>query len=124
MKKLSLIAAALTSALVISLAGVSVSADTSEQYVTVEDGITVVHITTYVEADSVIKEQVVIWYDANGTKYINTYEQRPQEQNPVISSTVTWKDSAGNTYVRDEKTQTVTVYDVDGNVITVLPANK
>ena len=40
-KRITLIAAALTSAFVISAASVPAMADTTEQYVTVEDGVTV-----------------------------------------------------------------------------------
>ena len=35
---------------------------------------------------------------------------------PEIASKVTWTDASGNTYVLDSETNTVTVYDVDGNV--------
>ena len=123
-RKITLIAAALASAFVISsVSVVPAMADTTEQYVTVEDGVTVVYITTYKDAaDPGIGEQVVTWYDANGTKYVNTIKPRKQAE-PEISMKVTWKDGAGNTYVRDEATKTVTVYDVDGNVIAVMPAN-
>ena len=65
-RRIALIAAALTSAMVISLVSVvPAMADTTEQYVTVEDGVTVVYITTYTDAAPGIEEQVVIWYDAN-----------------------------------------------------------
>ena len=124
-KRLSMIAAVLTSAVVISMAVPAVpamAANATEQYVTVEDGVTVVYITTYVDADEFIGEQTVTWYDANGTKYVNTIKQRPAPADPVISSKVTWQDANGNTYVSDSATNTVSVYDVDGNVIAVLPA--
>ena len=62
-------------------------------------------------------------YDANGTKFVNTIKHR-QASLPEFTSTVTWTDGAGNTYVRDEATQTVTVYDSEGNVISVMPANR
>ena len=71
-KRLSMIAAALTSAFVISMAAVPAVpalADTTEQYVTEEDGVTVVYITTYSD-DPNVMEQTVTWYDANGTKYV------------------------------------------------------
>jgi hypothetical protein len=121
-KRITLIAAALTSAFVISAASVPAMADTTEQYVTVEDGVTVVYITTYTDADPMIGEQVVTWYDANGTKYVNTIKPRRQDKQD-ISTKVTWKDAAGNTYVRDDVAKTVTVYDVDGNVTAVMPVN-
>ena len=122
-RKITLIAAALASAFVISSVSViPAMADTTEQYVTVEDGVTVVYITTYTDEDPAIGEQVVIWYDANGTKFVNTIKPRKQAE-PEFSMKVTWKDAAGNTYVRDEAAKTVTVYDVDGNVIAVMPAN-
>ena len=124
-KRFSLIAAALTSAFVLSMAAVPASAAPSydEQYVTVEDGVTVVYIVTYVDADSIVSQQDVVWYDANGTKYVHTYKQRPEEQ-PPVHSIVTWYDAAGNKYVLDEAAQTVTVFDTDGNVISVMPAKK
>ena len=122
MKKLSLIAAALTSALVISMAGVPASAAANEQYVTVEDGVTVVHVIVYVEPDSAIKGSEVVSYDANGTKYVYTYKVRPQSPEDGISSSVTWKDASGNTYVMDGQTKTMTVYDADGNITAVYPA--
>lgn len=122
-RRIALIAAALTSAMVISLVSVvPAMADTTEQYVTVEDGVTVVYITTYTDAAPGIEEQVVIWYDANGTKYVNTIKPRRQDKQD-ISTKVTWKDAAGNTYVRDDVAKTVTVYDVDGNVTAVMPVN-
>ena len=124
-KRLSMIAAALTSAIVISMAAVPAVpalADTTEQYVTEEDGVTVVYITTYSD-DPNVMEQTVTWYDANGTKYVHTYKQRPEEL-PPVHSIVTWYDAAGNKYVLDEAAQTVTVYDTDGNVISVMPAKK
>ena len=121
-KRMSLIAAALTSAFVISMASAPAMAAPTEQYVTVEDGVTVVYITTYTEADPAIGEQVVTWYDANGTKFVNTIKPRKQAE-PEISMKVTWTDGSGNTYVRDDAAKTVTVYDADGNVLTVMPAN-
>ena len=123
-KRLSMIAAALTSAFVISMAAVPAVpalADTTEQYVTEEDGVTVVYITTYSD-DPNVMEQTVTWYDANGTKFVNTI--KPQQQSaPEISMKVTWSDASGNTYVRDDAAKTVTVYDVNGNEIAVMPAN-
>jgi len=121
--RITLIAAALTSAMIISMGSVvPAMADTTEQYVTVEDGVTVVYITTYTDADPVIGEQVVTWYDANGTKYVKTIKPRRQDEQD-ISMKVTWKDAAGNTYVRDDAAKTVTVYDVNGNVTAVMPVN-
>ena len=120
-KRITLIAAALTSAFVISAASVPAMADTTEQYVTVEDGVTVVYITTYTDADPMIGEQVVTWYDANGTKYVNTIKPARQSE-PDISMKVTWTDASGNTYVLDDAANTVTVYDTNGNVISVMPA--
>lgn len=125
-KRLSMIAAALTSAVVISTAVPAIpamAANAAEQYVTVEDGVTVVYITTYVDADEFIGEQTVTWYDANGTKYVRTVKSSPAQVYPDIASTVTWKDAGGNTFVLDSAANTVTVYDVDGNVIAVKPAN-
>ena len=125
-KRLSMIAAALTSAVVISTAVPAIpamAANAAEQYVTVEDGVTVVYITTYVDADEFIGEQTVTWYDANGTKYVRTVKSSPSQVYPDIASTVTWKDAGGNTFVLDSAANTVTVYDVDGNVIAVKPAN-
>ena len=124
-KRLSMIAAALTSAIVISMAAVTAVpalADTTEQYVTEEDGVTVVYITTYSD-DPNVMEQTITWYDANGTKFVNTIKHR-QASLPEFTSTVTWKDAAGNTYVRDEAAGTVSVYDSEGNLIAVMPANK
>ena len=124
-KRLSMIAAALTSAIVISMAAVPAVpalADTTEQYVTEEDGVTVVYITTYSD-DPNVMEQTVTWYDANGTKFVHTIKHR-QASLPDFTSTVTWTDGAGNTYVLDQATQTVTVYDSEGNVIAVMSANK
>ena len=95
--------------------------NTTEQYVTVEDGVTVVYITTYTDADPMIGEQVVTWYDANGTKYVNTIKPARQSE-PDISMKVTWTDASGNTYVLDDAANTVTVYDTNGNVISVMPA--
>ena len=121
-RRIALIAAALTSAMVISLVSVvPAMADTTEQYVTVEDGVTVVYITTYTDAAPGIEEQVVIWYDANGTKYVNTIKPARQSE-PDISMKVTWTDASGNTYVLDDAANTVTVYDTNGNVISVMPA--
>ena len=120
-KRITLIAAALTSAFVISAASVPAMADTTEQYVTVEDGVTVVYITTYTDADPMIGELVVTWYDANGTKYVNTIKPARQSE-PDISMKVTWTDASGNTYVLDDAANTVTVYDTNGNVISVMPA--
>ena len=125
-KRLPVIAAALVSAVVISTAVPAIpamAANTTEQYVTVEDGVTVVYITTYVDADEFIGEQTVTWYDANGTKYVRTVKSSPAQVYPDIASTVTWKDAGGNTFVLDSAANTVTVYDVDGNVIAVKPAN-
>ena len=122
-KTLSMIAAALTTTLVLSLASVPASAEQiDEQYVTEEDGQTVVNIVTYVEQDNGTSGQSATWYDANGTKFVHTYKERPQQDLPDTTSYVTWEDGAGNRYVRDEGTQTVTVYDTEGNVTAVLPA--
>ena len=100
-----------------------------EQYVVQEDGQTVVYFITYTEPDDVMLQQKVTWYDANGTKYVHIYKVRPEEDGKKsqsdpfdFSSKVTWHDAAGNTYVLDSKTQTVTVYDADGNVIAVTAA--
>ena len=124
-KRLSMIAAALTSAIVISMAAVPAVpalADTTEQYVTEEDGVTVVYITTYSD-DPNVMEQTVTWYDANGTKFVHTIKHR-QPSLPDFTSTVTWTDGSGNTYILDQASQTVTVYDSEGNVIAVMPANR
>ncbi|MBR6835490.1 MAG: hypothetical protein IKM72_05740 [Oscillospiraceae bacterium] len=100
-----------------------------EQYVVEEDGRTVVYFITYTEPDDVMLEQKVTWYDANGTKFVHIYKVKPEEDGKKsqsdpfdFSSSVTWHDAAGNTYVLDGKTQTVTVYDVNGNVIAVKAA--
>ena len=87
---------------------------------TEEDGVTVVYITTYTD-DPNAPEQTVTWYDAGGTKYVNTIKPRRQAE-PEISMKVTWTDASGNTYVRDDAANTVTVYDANGNVIAVMPA--
>ena len=125
-RRVSMIAAALTSAIVLSMAVPAIpamAAGTTQQQVVVEDGVTVVYITTYVDEDEFIGEQTVTWYDANGTKYVKTIKKRPAQTIPEIESKVTWTDASGNTYVLDSATNTVTVYDVDGNVIAVRPAN-
>jgi len=125
-KRVSMIAAALTSAIVLTMsvpASPAMAASTTQQQVVVEDGVTVVYITTYVDADEFIGEQTTTWYDANGTKYVNTIKQRPAQTTPEIASKVTWSDANGNTFVLDNTTNTVTVYDADGNVIAVRPAN-
>ena len=131
--------AVIATALMMSLTGISASGITAtvasaasnqidEQYVVEEDGQTIVYFITYTEPDDVFVQQTVSWYDANGTKYVHLYKTKPEEskksqQEPSgISSSVTWQDAAGNTYVLDDKTQTVTVYDVDGNIIAVMPA--
>ena len=120
-KRLSVILAALATALTVSFACVPASAEQiDEQYVVEENGQTVVYIVTYVEPDDVIAGQTVTWSDAGGTKYVHTYKARPQ-QDDGISFYVTWYDAAGNKYVLDDKAGTVTVYDVDGNVIAVMP---
>ena len=118
-------AAALASAFVISMSAVPVSAmaDTTEQYVTVEDGVTVVYITTYVDQDQSLGEQVTTWFDANGTKFVNTTKARPSQAVSEFSSSATWSDENGNTYVLDNASNTVTVYDSNGSVIAVRPAN-
>ena len=95
-----------------------------EQYVVEEDGQTVVYFITYTEPDDVMLEQKVTWYDMNGTKYVHIYKVKEQSDpfDPFdFSSSVTWHDEAGNTYVLDGKAQTVTVYDVNGSVIVVKP---
>ena len=97
-RRMTLIAAALVSAFVMSTAAVPALANTTERHVAVEDGVTVVYITTYVDEDPFVAEQVVTWYDANGTKYVNTTKVRRQEELPDISSTVTWTDGSGNTF--------------------------
>ena len=125
-RRISMIAAALTSAIVLTMAvpaTPAMAASTTEQQVVVEDGVTVVYITTYVDADEFIGEQTVTWYDANGTKYVSTTKLRPAQSMPEISSSVSWKDASGNTYVLDSATNMVTVYDTEGNVIAVKPAN-
>ena len=124
-KRVSMIAAALASAIVLTMAvpAIPAMANTTEQQVVVEDGVTVVYITTYVDADEFIGEQTVTWYDENGTKYVSTTKQRPAQSMPEISSSVSWKDASGNTYVLDSATNTVTVYDTEGHVIAVKPAN-
>ncbi len=122
---MSMIAAALASVFVLSMSVspvTAMAASKSEQYVTVEDGVTVVYITTYVDPDEFISEQVVTWYDANGTKFVNTVKPRKEQSLPDISSKVTWTDGSGNTYVLDQAANTVTVYDSTGNVIAVRPA--
>ena len=120
-KHISKIAAALIGAFAISLfACPTFAGANSEQYVTEEDGQTVVYITTYVDPDPSFEEMKVVWHDENGTKYVNTYKQRPQESDPIINSTVTWYDDAGNKYVRDDNSNTVTVYDAEGNVLAVM----
>ena len=71
-----------------------------------------------------MKEQTVTWSDANGTQYIHTIKPRQEVKAPEISTKVTWTDGAGNTFVRDEAAQTVTVYDAEGYVIAVMHAGK
>ena len=125
-RRISMIAAALTSAIVLTMAvpaTPAMAASTTEQQVVVEDGVTVVYITTYVDPEEYIGEQTVTWYDANGTKFVNTIKLRPVQPTPDISSKVTWSDASGNTYVLDSTTNTVTVYDANGNVIAAKPAN-
>ena len=125
-KRLSLILAALTTAVTVSLACVPASAAGSnqvdEQYVVEEDGQTVVYIVTYVDPSEGIAGQTVTWYDGSGTKYVRTYKERPQQDPFDFSSYVTWYDEAGNKYVLDQKAQTVTIYDANGNMIAVKPA--
>ena len=117
MKKLTAIAAAIISAMLICF---SVSAATNtEQYVTVEDGQTVVYIINYVEPDEFSSKQTISWYDANGTKFVSIYMPLKESD---ISAKVSWTDAAGNRYVNNGTI--VTVFDADGNLIAVLPANK
>ena len=93
-----------------------------EQFTVEEDGQTVVYFITYADPDEVISKQTITWEDANGTKYVHIYKVKPAQDPFDFSSKVTWQDAAGNTYVRDSKTQTVTVYDANGNVLAVMPA--
>ena len=123
-KRLStIILAALTGAMLVStvpaMAAGTSAGNYSEQYVTQEDGHTVVYTTYYVDPDDAIAGQTVTWYDGNGTKYVSRYIAK-QAEPEIISQTVTWKDASGNTYVRDVNAHTVTVYDVNGNVIAVI----
>ena len=123
-KRFAMIAAALTGAMMISFSAVPASASSNqidEQYVTEENGQTVVYLTTYVEPNGFSNEQTVSWSDANGTKYVHVYKVRQQEP-ALISSSATWYDGAGNKYVLDDTTQTVTVFDAEGNVLAVKPA--
>ena len=122
-KRLStIILAALTGVMLVSAAPVmaaGTSASYNEQYVVEEDGNTVVYTIYYVAPDDAIAGQTVTWYDGNGTKFVSRYIAKQAEPDS-ISQTVTWKDASGNTYVRDVNAHTVTVYDVNGNVITVI----
>ena len=124
MKKLSVILAAVASVMILAAvpAVAAHAADYDEQVVVVEDGVTVVYTTYYVEPDDVIAGQVVTWYNETGVKFVNKYIPRPQEPSTDdgMSMTVTWKDAAGNTYVLDQSTNTVSIYDKDGNLITVV----
>ena len=122
-KRFAMITAAVAGTMMISLTGITASAaqdQVDEQYVTVDDGQTVVYIITYVEPDDIFVQQTVSWYDAGGTKYVHTYKARPQQDG--FSSYVTWYDASGNKYVLDQNAQTVTIYDADGNLIAVRPA--
>ena len=130
-KRIAVIAAAL----MLSFTGIAASGITAstasaasnqidEQFVVEENGQTVVYFITYTEPDDVSAGQKVTWCDANGTKYVHINTVRPESQSEpfAFSSKVTWHDAAGNTYVLDDKTQTVTVSDADGNIIAVKPA--
>lgn len=86
--------------MMISFSAVPASASSNqidEQYVTEENG----------EPNGFSNEQTVSWSDANGTKYVHVYKVRQQEP-ALISSSATWYDGAGNKYVLDDTTQTVT----------------
>ena len=67
---------------------------------------------------------VIEWIDGN-TTFRRIIKPAPKKQEPVqpevISASVTWYDEAGNKYVLDGASCTVTIYDADGNVIDVRP---
>ena len=118
----TLILAALTGAMLVSAVpamAAGTSAGYNEQYVTEEDGQTVVYTIYYVAPDDAVAGQTVTWYDANGTKFVSRYIAK-QAEPESFSQKVTWTDASGNTYVRDVNAHTVTVYDVNGNVIAVI----
>ena len=119
-KRMSMILAAVMSAMIISAVPACAADAPAEQYVTQEDGKTVVHIIYYVDSDSSVCPQNVTWYDVNGTKYVSEYRTSPKRSDggmEVSFQNVTWSDAAGNTFVRDGNSGTVTVYDAAGNVI-------
>ena len=122
-KHFSMIAAAVASSFVISMACIPASAaQYDEQYTVEEDGQMVFYFTTYVDADEYIDEQSVSWTDGNGTKFVHVYKVRPQEDPSMSGSmTLSWKDGSGNMYVDDAAAHTITVYDPEGNVIAVIP---
>ena len=78
--------------------------------------------TVYTDPDPGIIEMTGTWYDAAGNEYKTTIipkKETPERTDP--GAKVSWSDGA-NTFVRDDSAHTVTVYDANGNVISVMPA--
>ena len=63
----------------------------------------------------------MIWYDAAGNEYRQTIKAREEKPGSGMTSKVSWTDEAGNLYVSDEASHTVTIYDCNGNLIAVRP---
>ncbi|MBQ9643178.1 MAG: hypothetical protein IJV26_03985 [Lachnospiraceae bacterium] len=84
----------------------------------------VVEMVEYDEnMDEFAAEVVIEWTDGN-TVYRRIIKPAPKKQEPaeeIIHTTVNWSDDAGNRYVLDNTTHTVTIYDADGNIIGVRP---
>ncbi|MBQ6362546.1 MAG: hypothetical protein IKF45_06675 [Lachnospiraceae bacterium] len=85
----------------------------------------VVEMVEYDEnMDEFASEMVIEWSDGT-TTFRRIIKPAPKKQEPaqqeVITASATWYDAAGNKYVLDGASHTVTIYDADGNVIDVRP---
>ena len=99
----------------------AVSAFGATTFAEENSGKRVVDNVEYTDGDGIISSTTVIWYDAAGNEYRQTIKAREEKPVSGMTSKVSWTDEAGNLYVSDEASHTVTIYDCNGNLIAVHP---
>ena len=78
--------------------------------------------TTFAEENSGKRVVDNVEYtDGDGIISSTTIKAREEKPGSGMTSKVSWTDEAGNLYVSDEASHTVTIYDCNGNLIAVRP---
>ena len=63
----------------------------------------------FAASDPFEKEIETSWTDSQGNRFSNKLTTEAEDTDFIISSTVTWQDAAGNTYVNNGTTVTVMI---------------